>query len=431
VYQIHKTIRHHFPDLFEKLNELKDCRKRSDYSLAAIISGALAMFLFKQGSRNAMNNDGKKEKFRKNYERLFGLPLPHMDTVNGVMAGLSSEQLEELKRSLIQTLLKRRVWHKYRLFNKYFKVAIDATGVYTFDEEPYEGCPFRQYKKKKVWIQPVLEAKLVTATGFSISVCTTWILNGEAFKKQDCERKAFVRLAEKLKRAFPRLPICILADGLYPYQTFFEICKKNDWSFIVTFKDGSLKSVWRHIDEHLPDFPGNKTSAYRAVNRDKAECDEYTWFNNIDYHGYKIHWLETLETKKNLGTKQVKEQRFVHLTSFAIELKTAAVICFAGRTRWKIENEGFKCQKREGYALQHKYARKNLTAIKNYYQCMQIAHLINQLATLCKVVQNHLKQDRKLTIKDFWKDLSALMIAGHIDQELIQTHQKGRFQFRY
>ena len=33
--------------------------------------------------------------------------------------------------------------------------------------------------------------------------------------KQECERKAFYRLAKRLKQDFKRLPVCIVADSLY------------------------------------------------------------------------------------------------------------------------------------------------------------------------------------------------------------------------
>ncbi|MDR2087079.1 MAG: hypothetical protein LBP72_07875 [Dysgonamonadaceae bacterium] len=67
------------------------------------------------------------------------------------------------------------------------------------------------------------EAKLVTADGHSLSLAGEWIENPEGvFDKQDCERKAFLRLTEKLKKQYSRLPICILADGLYPYENAFQ-----------------------------------------------------------------------------------------------------------------------------------------------------------------------------------------------------------------
>ena len=47
------------------------------------------------------------------------------------------------------------------------------------------------------------------------------------YDKQDCELNAFKRLSVNLKKSFPRLPICIVGDGLYPNKTVFGICKQN------------------------------------------------------------------------------------------------------------------------------------------------------------------------------------------------------------
>ena len=61
--------------------------------------------------------------------------------------------------------------------------------------------------------------------------------------KQDCESKAFIRLAAKIKKSFPRLPICIVADGLYVSEKVMNICKENDWDFIIRYKEGCAKSI--------------------------------------------------------------------------------------------------------------------------------------------------------------------------------------------
>jgi hypothetical protein len=49
-----------------------------------------------------------------------------------------------------------------------------------------------------------------------LSIATEWISNrGKGgFDKQDCEREAFKRLAKKIKKTYPRLPVIIVADGL-------------------------------------------------------------------------------------------------------------------------------------------------------------------------------------------------------------------------
>ena len=72
-------------------------------------------------------------------------------------------------------------------------------------------------------------------------------------------------------------------------------------------------------------------------------------------------------------------ERHVHLTNLKVNNGNVAQISLEGRMRWKIENEGFNCQKNHGYGLGHKYARKDLNTIKNYYLLMQIGHMISQL----------------------------------------------------
>ncbi|MDA3867490.1 MAG: hypothetical protein PF489_12190 [Salinivirgaceae bacterium] len=85
---------------------------------------------------------------------------------------------------------------------------------------------------------------MVTSSGLAISLASEFIenLHRSDYEKQDCEQKAFGRLAVKIKKYFPRLPICILADGLYPNKTVFSICRGYNWGFIITLKDGNLKA---------------------------------------------------------------------------------------------------------------------------------------------------------------------------------------------
>ena len=78
--------------------------KKGLYSLAELIAACIAMFLFKQGSRNATNDSRYEGNFSKNYFRFFRkLKLPHMDTVDRVIRLLEAEELEGLKKTLLKT----------------------------------------------------------------------------------------------------------------------------------------------------------------------------------------------------------------------------------------------------------------------------------------------------------------------------------------
>src|SRR4030043_615 len=278
IYQIFKVIHNCFPDLFDRIRQIEDYRKKSDYELAELITACIAMFIFKEGSRNALNNDRQEENFEKNYQRIFKMRLPHMDTVDDVMRQLAENELEELKTSLIQTMLKKRTLHKFRFLKKWVVVAVDGSGIMSFTERHCDHCLTKTSKNGKVtYFHNVLEAKLVCSNGFSLSLATEWIENPEGdFDKQDCERKAFERLAEKLKSIYPHLPICITADGLYPNQTFFDICENNHWSFIVTFKDGNLPSVWKKVESLKADMTDNEYEQ-RIEEEGKKIHRSYCW----------------------------------------------------------------------------------------------------------------------------------------------------------
>ena len=109
-----------------------------------------------------------------------------------------------------------------------------------------------------------------------------------------------MRLAEKLKDYFPRLPICLAADGLYPNKTFFDICQKNHWDFILTFKDGNLPSVWKEI-ELLPPS-AKQESTHQIKTKTETLSRSYTWINEIDYHGHSLSWVECKEETSKLKT---------------------------------------------------------------------------------------------------------------------------------
>ena len=107
---------------------------------------------------------------------------------------------------------------------------------------------------------------------------------------------------------------------------------------------------------------------------------------------------------------------------------TVRTLSRTGRLRWKIENEGFNTQKHLGYGLEHKYARVSWQAAKNYYQCLQIGHLINQLTILSTTFQVHLQGKR--TCRHLWICLVAFLLEGDLNQHFLDTLAPQRIQIR-
>jgi len=432
-FQLIQTVSHFFPDLFDRVRQIEDCRKKtSDYEPAELIIAGIAMFLFKEDSRNAFNNDGQEEFFSKNYKKIFKMRLPHMDTVDAVMRVLKENELEELKTSMVRNLLEKKSLHKFRFLKHWFAVAVDGSGILSFSEKHCDHCTHKTSKNgKTTYFHNVLEAKLVCCNGFSISAAAEWIENYESdYEKQDCERKAFKRLEKRIKMLYPRLPVCIAADGLHPNEPFFNICKNNNWSFIVTFEDGNLPSVWKKVEQLKPAADDNKYSQVIVENGKKIQ-HHYCWINGIGYRGNRLNYIECEETIENIKDNEKEVSRFVYLTNIKISRSNAAEVVQTGRLRWKIENEGFNTQKNLGYNLERKYSRVSWLAAKNYYQCLQIGRLVNQLLELSSKLKALLKG--KITVKHLWKCLTGFMIFGDIDSSektsmLSQLRTQVRFE---
>lgn len=384
-----KTMDHFYPKFTSKwLGKVPDPRnpKMITYKLQVLLLEGIFLFLFKLKSRRNINFKLATEELTKNllqWLRLEGEEMEdlkriaHGDTVEYLLEKLTSQNLANLRTSMIRRLVRMRALEKARLFGKYYLIVIDATWVLRFKKEHCEHCLRMKTGIDKdgqpvfVYYHPVLEAKLVTENGLAFSIATEFIENialneNDSFEKQkqDCELKAFYRLALKLKAAFPQLNICLLLDGLYAGKPVFDICENNSWKYIVTFKEGSMPATYTEFEALKKLAPENATQ-----HKTEGVTQDFRWVTDLDYEEHK---LNVLECEENI---EEKKTRFVWLTNFLLTKNNVEILANkGGRCRWKIENEGFNMQKNGGYELEHPYSLNN-TAIKNYYFLLQIAHI--------------------------------------------------------
>jgi len=175
--------------------------------------------------------------------------LPHYVTINDCLKKLNPDELEKVRNKLIGSLIRKRSFEDARFLGKYWPVIVDATGLFYFKEKHCEHClkktvNRRTPEEKTYYYHSVLEAKIVLGENLVVSIATEFIENeNENVLKQDCERKAFKRLAKKIKESYPRLPICILGDSLYACAPVFQTCEENKWGYLIRYKDGSIPTL--------------------------------------------------------------------------------------------------------------------------------------------------------------------------------------------
>jgi hypothetical protein len=368
------------------------------------------------------------------FQGLFGVEsFPHGDTLEATFSNLETDQIQTVVTGMTETLIRKKVLYSYRLLGIYFIVAIDGTGTISFSRRHCPHCLTRTRNGKTLYSHPVLEAKLLTSNGFAFSLMTEFIENpGDKATKQDCEVKAFYRLAERLKTRCPRLPILLSMDGLFAGGPTFDLCRRYGWKFMIVLKDDDLPSVNEEFDALSKLQPENRL-AWRTGKEAQIK-QVFRWVEDIAYVDSlkKEHTLSTIECWETKPDKegQKKTTKFKWVTNCHVSCKNVTTLSNdGGRMRWKIENEGFNVQKKGGYELEHAYTN-NPNSAKVFYLLLQIAHLLAQL--LYK--GNLLKRDfpgRFGSAKNLaFRLLEAWRNARITKADIAITFQK-RFQIRF
>jgi len=450
-----KTVKSFFPRLGKWVKKIKDPRyiKKAYYHRSVMFWAGVFLFLFQlKSSRNINYKLNDTQNFLINFKSLFPLlevveypdkpinRLPDYGALIDLLMKLSHLQLEKVQVKIVKRILRKRVLEASRLLNKYYLIAIDGTKVLTFKQKHCEHCLRKKVGEDESgepiysYYHYVLAVKLVTPPShgnFAIPIITEFVENeSQDVDIQDCEVKAFYRLAPRLKQYFPKTRFCLLLDSLYAKEPVFSMIKKFKWQFIIRLKKGSMPAFYREYQEYLPIYPHNRTH----YTKDYKTTQRFQWVNDIEYDNgksktiHQLHVLECFETtiKNKKGDKI--ERRFLWLSSIRVSKKNCEELSNkGGRCRWKIENQGFKSQKKEGYELGHAYS-EDCNAIKCFYHLLQVAHTINQLIEKGCLVRNIARVYGSK--KNYYEKFLNAFTEYVIDSQFVEQIINSSFQIR-
>ena len=408
--EIITIINQYFPELIEKFDKLTDVRNQSyvKYKMRVIFIVRLMGLMCEIKTMQGLTRELNTEEAIENIARICGLKLdeiPHCDTINDVFENIKVEEIEKIIKYMITKLIRSKMLEKYKIRNKYYHIVVDGTGLATSRKKYNENCLVKNKTDKngneyQEYSTYVLEAKLVVGE-MVFSIGSEFVENTEDnITKQDCEIKAFKRLAKKIKKEYPKLRIIIGADALYAKRTIMDICKENEWKYIIRFKEGTIPTLYKEFETVVE-------------KENESNKSNYEYVTNIDYEYNKINIIKHTDTIKNT--------EFVYITNLPISNKNIESTINVGRKRWKIENEGFNVQKNGTFDISHLYS-KNATAIKVHYLIIQIAHIIRQM------LEKGSKEVKEIKLKI--KEISQL-----IKKTLISTTQNltvhNKIQLRF
>lgn len=407
-----KIVHHFFKELPQWINAMDDPRNSSytTYTQADLVFMGILKNACSVKSMRSMEEHFNEEICIRTLKILSGDPsldeMPHYDTLNYYLEKLSPSCLADIRKQMVKSLIRNKSFYRGKLHGKYWRVIIDGTGLFYFKEKHCENCLVttiekEEGKQEKQYYHKVLEAKLVLSEKIVINLDTEFIENeSEKVSKNDCEINAAKRLLARLKKNYPRLPVCIQGDALYAAETVMKICNENHWAYILTHKK-SRQPLLAESYEWICEGSGAKEvkkigtekGTGRFVNHVEETAGKEQIANMYDY---------CYETTDKTGEKE--SHAFQWITNIELTEKNLEEMITARRGRWKIENEGFNNQKNGIYDIEHLNSR-NSNAMKNHYLLTQIADLLMQLYLgwnpLVKVIGQSIKNTSSRLLESF------------------------------
>ena len=392
------------PGILAKLSKVEDPRdqRRIEHSLPLLMLFGILMFLSHCTSRRAAN----RELARASLLSLVGefVPgvedMPHADTLARLLCAIDAEAIDRHYEELVKDFVRSR---QFRELNPgRYLVAVDGTQKFSRSYQ-WDGRALNRSvgdgDKERHYVY-ALESVLILENGMALPLLTEILENPEGLAaagatpdadgaaKQDCETKAFHRLAQRLEKLLGKGCVTVVLDGIYASGPVVSRCGNYGWDYMIVLKKDCLKTVWEDFEGLQKIEPGN---ALRTKWGERQQ--EYRWSNDLEYIYGKNHkrlslnvvtcaetWTE--QCPRSGGKPKTMRTEYAWLSSAHITPDNVFVRCTkVARARWRIENN-FLVEKRQGYQYGHCYSY-NWEAMKGFHYLMKFGILLNVFVANC------------------------------------------------
>lgn len=430
------------PVLLSTLSEIDDPRqaKKVRHQLAALLLYGTLMFVFQMRSGRDATQKMTRPQFMANLMLLFPEleDLPHHDTLTRLLARIEVEEIQDGLVQMVRTLLRRKKLRRFLTSQGWLRIAFDGTQKLARDlciSDEYlqrtHGSGDTAHTQYYVYI---LEANVVLGGTIALPLMTEFLSypDGDVGEKQDCETKAFMRIAKRVKEAFPRQRIMVLLDGLYANGPIITLCRNNSWQFMIVLKDGSLPSVWEEANGLRLLEQNNRR---RMTWGDRHQS--YWWVNGIEYsyeNGPRrpetLHVVVCDETWEVVDPDTcetvTKQSRHAWISSEPLRAATLHERCnLCGRHRWEIES-CILVEKHHGYQSEHCFAH-DWNATKGYHYLMRIGHFLNVLVQLSEKLASMV---RSTTVRGFIDFVRDTISGPWLHPDRLRARLRGCLQLR-
>ena len=380
------------------------------YEIADAVLSAFSVFFMQSPSFLAYQREMERKKGKNNARSLFGVQvIPSDGQTRNLLDPVVPAWLGASFWEIYARLAEGGLLEGYRGVGGTRLISLDGSQYFSSQRIHCDNCRVTVQDKQTIYSHQVLLAVLC-APGQEHVVCLEpeFILPQDGHEKQDCEQQAMKRWIHLHASRFAPWSVTILADDLHCHQPICEELLAHKMHFIMTCKPESHPALYEEVELLQRVKGGISTRTERFWNGRYHERWVYRWVEQVPLRmgadAWPVQWCELAIVREETG-EQVYHNAWA--TDHEVNEQTVVSVVASGRSRWKVENEGFNVLKNRGYNFEHNYGHGSQYLSAVLLTLLLLAFLFHTALGLGSQVYQAVR--RALAVRrTFFNDLRAL-----------------------
>ncbi len=353
----------------------------------------------------------KSNKGKDNAESLFSIEkIPCDNQIRNLLDPVPSATIFKSFQKVYEWLNKKGILKKFLYLDGEILIALDGTEYFSSKKINCPHCNCRNHRNGTTTYFHGCVTPVVVSPNQKqvINLEPEFIKKQDGHQKQDCENAAVKRWLNKNHQNKYGYPVTILRDDLYSHEPVCKLALKQGYNFLFVCLQTSHKTLydWLKILERSGEittiekkqWDGRKNLIYRYRYASRVPLKD-------ENSSLEVNWCEV--TVINEKTQKIIYQNN-WVTNHKITENNVEEIVKAGRSRWKVENEGNNVLKNHGYNLEHNFGHGENHLCELLLSLNLLAFLFHTVLDLVNCIYQKVREIL-VTRTTFFKDLRTLL----------------------
>lgn len=396
----------------EVLDQVPEHRsgKNTQYTLTEAGLSAFSVFYMQAPSFLMHQRDMQRQRGQDNAEGLFGIEgIPSDSQIRNLLDPIDPVYLSGAYWSIYEQLEAKGHLAAYEGVAGTRLVSLDGSQYFSSQKIHCDQCK-KVVKDEQVRYSHGVLLAVLSAPEQEEVICLEpeFLSPQDGHEKQDCEQQAIKRWVKRNAGRFEAGKMTILTDDLHCHYPLCKLLQEHDMHFIFTCKESSHAVLYEEL--HLLEQIEGAVSTLEVEkwHGSRRQHWVYRWAEQLPLRGdletIMVNWCELTILDVASG-KQLYHCAWA--TDLPVQEHTVPEIAASGRSRWKVENEGFNVLKNHGYHFEHNYGHGQQFLSNVLLSLLLLAFLCHTTLALSCTTYQAVRQALGAR-RTFFNDLRAL-----------------------